>query len=57
MSKGQKITSSELQKQGWIFDKYENNYEVWVNNFIIAYLYFDSKTGIIIGDPVYIFSK
>jgi len=45
MSKGQKITRIELERQGWNLSSFDGIYEIWVNGFL--YLFFDPNKKII----------
>ena len=48
MSKGQRTTREELKKEGWIQeDGMMDGCEIWVNNNLVAYLYFDPKKSIV----------
>ncbi len=48
MEKGKKVTEAELIKGGWLSknSKYDG-FEIWVNSLLVAYLYYNRKSGVI----------
>ncbi|MCM2339399.1 MAG: hypothetical protein NDI62_03015 [Burkholderiales bacterium] len=48
MKKGDKISRKELLEKGWEQqDSMKDGCQLWVNNFLIAYLYFNAKENTI----------
>lgn len=44
IEEGQKVTEEYLLKNGWEKESGVYGYEIWVNNYIVVYLYLDPIT-------------